>query len=480
MSNLKTGLSIVAVAVLGAALVGPKIIGSTVESKVHEYVAQLDETVGYDAEVVEYNSGWFSSSAKLKLTLDLQAAQMTAGDADVSDDFDPIPVEVDLYTKQGPFIFHDGLSVGALALTAVVDGKSISNRITVENDEPLYVINNVTSLFGSNEFTDKMNGYEFDCTDCESSLRYTMKSYEGAGEIASDTIVYHGQGADSEFFTDSGQFEMAGLSIDFEGDVPPEKLFDMGIYDSASTIRIANMVVTTPNSTVELNGFKLIANSDLDEDKNLAQMTIGYGLEEFKDGKFDGQNFDLEMTFEQIDSNFFAAYDKFLKSSQAAMNEESDVDFEAVSTEFMDTHVLALLQAQPTMNITKLNGTFAQGSFDGNLNSQLVGITEMPAAIDDRKFWLSHTQADAMLKGDKALFEYWAALGLASQIKANPQAAGMSDEQIQQMAAQQAPMVLMSLVQQGMLTEDENQYVSNASLKDLQLFVNGMEIPLPL
>ena len=478
MSSLKTGLSVVAAAVVGTALIAPTFVGMTLESKVKERVELINNSAGYNAEIVEYKNQWFSSSAKIQLTLDLTAGNAATPDAE-NIELDPITAVIDLDAAHGPVIFSDGLQLDWVALTAKVDGKSVSSHITTEAEQPLYSFNLNASLLGNFDFNDKMAQFDFDCSSCETPLQVAVKEYAGAGSYDDQNFEYHGMGGDSTFDSPSGELSFSGVAFDLTAQTTIEKLVSMNLYDSEGSITMKNLTFNgiEGKPPVVLNELAVITKTDLNDDTGLADMIVGYSLEEFKDGTNDGSDFDLEMTFKQIDSKFFVAYETFLKESQTAI--EQGTDAKAAAETFVDVAVLDLLKAEPKMDITKLNGTLPQGSFSGSMASQLIGIEAIPDQMDDRKFWLSHTVADAELEGDKSLFEHWAALTVASQIRANPQAKDMPEEQIVMIAQQQSATVLLSLVQQGLLVAEENKYRSTVSLKDLALTVNGKAMPLP-
>ena len=103
--------------------------------------------------------------------------------------------------------------------------------------------------------------------------------------------------------------------------------------------------------------------------------------------------------------------------------------------QYVNQHLLPMLKAGPEFNIPAFKATMAQGKFSGKFDSKLVNITEVPDPLTDPAFWLSHLLANAELMGDKAVLEWLATQSMSSQLKANPQAADMSAEELNQIAA---------------------------------------------
>lgn len=487
MTQFKKSLLVASIVVAGTALVAPTFVGMNLEAQVKQQVHNLNDTVGYKAKVVEYRNSWFNSSAIIELSFDTDAANSATSYNDQPVGLGELSTTVTMTASHGPVLVDNGLSLGWLSLNAQVDGKAISNHIDVLDDLPLYQIDTHTNLLGQHTFQDKLAQFNFDCSECEHPLEFTVQPYSGMGEVKSDLVTYQGQGADMVFYTQQGELNISGIDMTFTGEVPVEELFTMGMYDSDGKINIQNMVFTKTSGDVALSmrGLSLETWSKVDETSGFADLAVAYSLAEFVDGKNNGRDFDFEMQFKQIDSEFFAAYDSFLKESAAAMDSSvegasNNQELTNIMDNFLQTHVLALLKAEPQMLITKLNGEFDQGKFNGQMNSQLVGIDAIPEDISNKHFWVAHTVADAKLAGDKALFQHWAALTVASQIRANPQAQGMPEEQIIQIAQQQSSTVVNSLLQQGLLKEDGTQYVALVSLKDLELKVNDKPMPLPI
>ncbi|MDA8621535.1 YdgA family protein [Psychrosphaera sp.] len=478
MSNLKKGLSVVAVAAIGAAVLGPKVVGSQLESTLKTQVAKLNESAGYNAEIMAFESSWFSTSAKVSLTLDLETSTGNTP-SDDQDALESIHSIIDVSAQHGPLLFNDIATLGWLSLTASVDGKSISDHFITDNKQALYTLQNHMTLLGSHSFQDNIAPLVFDCTSCEQPIKITYDGYQGAGEVSSNNMVYKGVGRNTLFNMPNGELKLGELSIDFAGEVPLEKLFSMGLYNSSGSLALNNVTYTkvgTPNS-VEFKGIGITTETKLNSAKKLANMVVGYELESFTDGDIEGKDFDIEFEFTNIDNNFLNEYETFLNQVAEAESEQSEL--ERIQSEFMNTHVLALVKANPHMNLTKFNGTLTQGSFTGNVNSELVNIEAMPEMIADPKFWLTHTQADGKFLVDKPLASYFAKMMIASQIRKNPQAQGMPEAQIQEIASAQSGTFLNSLIQQGMIVELESQFESKISLKDLQLLVNDQQIPLP-
>ena len=61
-------VSVILIAIVG--LLGPKIIGGSANQKFEEFIAEVNETPGYQVEIIDSQTSWFSSKATVSVGLD--------------------------------------------------------------------------------------------------------------------------------------------------------------------------------------------------------------------------------------------------------------------------------------------------------------------------------------------------------------------------------------------------------------------------
>ena len=110
---------------------------------------------------------------------------------------------------------------------------------------------------------------------------------------------------------------------------------------------------------------------------------------------------------------------------------------------------------------------------------QLSGIEALPEEMEDPQFWITHLTANAEVLADKGVALLLATNYMNSQLAQNPQTAGMTPEELQEIAEQQSPMMVDALVEQGLLVDKDEKLTLIFTLKDSQAILNGNPIPLP-
>jgi uncharacterized protein YdgA (DUF945 family) len=146
----------------------------------------------------------------------------------------------------------------------------------------------------------------------------------------------------------------------------------------------------------------------------------------------------------------------------------------------MQTELLGQLQAEPEFNISSFQAKINQGNITGSLNSKLEQITKLPDAIESPVFWLQHLMVTGQINVDKSAALWLAIDTIKSQIKSDPSATQMTDDEIAAIAAQQAPAMLQGIQQRGIFTETATGYQLQFSLADGQALLNGDPMALPI
>jgi uncharacterized protein YdgA (DUF945 family) len=172
---------------------------------------------------------------------------------------------------------------------------------------------------------------------------------------------------------------------------------------------------------------------------------------------------------------FFEAYQILMdKLSKEPEKMQENLD------DFMQAELLGQLQAEPEFNISSFQAKINQGNITGSLSSKIQHVTTLPDAIGSPLFWLQHLMLTGQINADKSVALWLATDTIKSQIKADPSAAQMTDEEIATIAEQQAPAMLLGIQQQGMFTETSTGYQLQFSLADGQALLNGNPMELPI
>ncbi|WP_444938490.1 YdgA family protein [Microbulbifer sp. JMSA002] len=469
---MKKLLSVLLPAAVFTGVVAPKIAGIQLESSIDEIVTAANENSAYTVEIKSMDSSWFSTQTTFLVSMDLNAF------SDVSDtpELEPFSVEVDFSASHGPFRFGEHAGFGWLGWTLEVAGDQLREHLVWTEKTPFYQLHGNMNVLGGYYYNDSITPFTTDIEDHKAQL--TFSGFQGNGQYQDGQLTYQG-GADSLTVTSElRDIKAESLTMDMTMASSFKAIFESAFYDSEITINLGAISLNDreQNENIDIADLYVKGSTEFNQEKQLGNMQVAYGSKKVDIAEFHGEDLALEIEVANISQEFLKSYQDFANSLNTLPAEEAG----AKAMEFMNANLLSLVAGEPQVNVTSLRGTFPQGSFNSNLHTSLVGISVLPEQPLDPAFWLSHALVDGKLSGDKALIEFMAVQVMKAQLKNNPQTQGMSEEQLEQVAAQQVPTILASLEQQGLLVSTNDGYSSNISLKDSEFKVNEKPMPLPL
>ena len=452
-------------------LVAPKIVGVKLESALNNLITSVNKNQVYHIEVKKLKSGWFSTDVTVDITLDLAAFDGMQDTAELAS----FTVAVDVNANHGPVLFGENSGLGWFNWTTKITGEALREQLDWAKDTALYQVHGNMDMFGNYFYEDNIQAFSADIT--ENNIKLAFDGYQGKGQYTGEQFTYHSSTANFSASSDLGEMKIQNLTVDLLIKSSLQQMLESGLYDSDSKINFAaiNLVNKEKTEKVDISDFYVTVATLLSQDQQQINMQVAYGTKALDVNEFHAEDLALELALNNISNEFIKAYQGLAQSMSSTTPDE----VAAKTLEFMQANLLLLLAAEPQINITSLRGTLAQGSFNSNLDTSLIGITALPAQLEDPAFWLSHALVNGQLSGDKAVIELIAIEIMKTQLQSNPQTQDMSDEEIEQIAAQQIPAVLQSLEQQGFIKTTDNSYSTSVTLKNGELKVNEKVIPLP-
>lgn len=470
MKKIKLLVTVAAISVA----IAPKIIGLYIIENLNSRVAQINQIPSYRAKVKEVNSGWFTSSAVIELSLSLPEM-----DAELQNAF---TFQLNFNAQHGPILLGDQPGIGREAWSISYRGEQLRKHLDYAADQAFYTYNAKTNLFGITSINDKIQPFSAQTTENNAPVNIQFSGYTGAGDIKGEQISYAGK-VDKVSFAGSGKLAtIENIQVDSHLNASIEQIFSGDMYDSLSKVSINSINLDdTENSALKSTIKNTVINVESVTEKanKLFHILSSYAVESYDVMGSVGQNLLLNLDLKNLSSDFFKAYQAQMQ--EVAQSPQSDpVAVQQQLLEFINNNVLDLLIASPEMNMAQLSGTIDTGKFNAQLLTKIVNVTALPDNLLDNGFWLSHLQASTHIEMDKNVAELLAVQIVKSQLKSNPQMADASAEQIDEIALQQAPIMIDNLIQQGLLQVTATGIKLVAELKDSQAILNGNPVPLPL
>lgn len=462
-------ISVAAIAVVG--LVAPKFTGAGINESLDNFVASLNIAPGYTATIESRETNWFSSSAVVKVGIDpAMFADLDLATTDM-ESFEELSANINVTAQHGPFLTLNGLGLGLSALKAEVDESVLREYLSYADDERFYSLAGKVGLFGGLSFEDTVP--KFTVIPQNGGEAVTVSGWNGKGTASSGGATYAGATDLVTVSADGVTFEMKSMTLEssIEGDWTAAMKGDF--YNSTSQFGITSINLDMPMMDTKATLDKLIVDvkTEKSEDGNLMDMDINYAIESVEAPQFSGRDLVVKTEINNLEKAFFKAYQE--ASANPAQMEQAMADM-------IETKLLPQLQASPEFNIAQMSGKVADGNFSGKIMTKVTGIDSLPVQLEDPAFWASKIVVDSQLKLDKAMALWVGEQVVISQIQADPNAAGMTDEEIKAIAAEQVEGMIDMFAQQGMITVNaDGEYEMTFTMQDGQAMLNGNPMPLP-
>lgn len=464
-----TGVAIV----VAAALVGPKIVGSQFSQSIEDTVAAIDNNPAYTASITSLESSWFNTQAQINVGINMPDM------GEFSEE--PLDMSVDILVNgdHGPILTSNGFNLAWLYTQIEVLSGELPEGLTLKEDLPIYALEAYTGLLGGSTYTDKVVGMDYVNEENQLTIDFSGSQSEGSFSSNSYEGKTIGTGANlSGQIENALTFELTELEMDIKAETGFIQMLEQGLYNSDSLFTIANIKVDNLGDGTQTNidnlGFKVV--SSVDDAKGFGDVKMQTTAASIVADDINLSELIATIELNNLEVEFFKAYQKF---SNEMMDYVTDPDKMAAATNtFFEEHLLSQLQAEPEYNISALSGKINDSAFNGNMFAKIAGVTALPDTLEDTQFWAQHAVVNSELTLQEAAAEYIAKLMLTSQLQANPNFAAMSAEELDAIVAQQTVPTLQALVQQGMITQTEDGYAFNFSMKEGTANLNGLEIPL--
>ena len=458
------------IAVVG--LVAPKFTGTGINESLDDFVAQLDTAPGYTASIKSRDTSWFSSSAVVNVGIDpAMFADLGLGPSEM-ENFENLSADINVTAQHGPFLTLNGLGLGLSAWKADVSDSALREFLSYAEDKVFYSMSGSIGLFGGASFEDTMPKFTVISQD-GGDEEITFSGWNGSGSLSSSGSSYSGQTDSVVMSADGVTFEMKTMTLagKIEGDWSAAMKGEL--YDSVSQFGIASINFDMPmmDTNAKLESLLVDVVTQKSEDGNLMDMDMNYAMKSVQMPEFSGRDLVLKAEINNVEKAFLKAYQQ--ATTKPAQMEQALADM-------IETKLLPQLQASPEFNITEMSGKVADGNFSGKVMAKVTGIDSLPEPLEDPAFWMSKAVIDSTLTLDKAMALWVGQQVVASQIQADPSAAGMTDEEIKAIAAEQVEGMIGMFTQQGMITVNaDGEYEMTFNMQDGQALLNGNPMPLP-
>jgi uncharacterized protein YdgA (DUF945 family) len=472
MKKVVVGLVVVVVIVL---LGLPPLLGVMTESRFRNSLETMDENPVFDVSVESFDRGWFSSVARIAVGIDPEYARsLSALDgananslaaAAVADSTATFVVDID----HGPIVLRNGFYIGLSRFVARINEDSaVVNEIRTRFAMPYLVeIRGRIGLTGQFGFDADVPPIDF----ADENGQVYFSGLVSEGTYSRGNLVSSGHVDEISFDLQNGAGRIEGVS--FQGD---NEQINSYLWTGPFEMLVEGVIVSNPllgtEPMFELSNLRLTGDTSLDPTGELVNAKIVYAA----DSVVAGPNFalnDPELSL-NVRNVSIAALDDYY-----SMMLSLDPDDPQAALNAMQTIGTEFLRHDPSFAVSPLHFEYNGEPLTANIEVRTVGGAQAQLDFSNPMMLLSLFEVSANASVSKALALQLTAMIVSNQLTAAFQGQELPpDQDMAQMATQQAEVMLATFAGQGLIVEVGDNYTTNIEYANSQITVNGAPLPL--
>jgi uncharacterized protein YdgA (DUF945 family) len=464
-------LAVAAAAVLVIVLLAlPRVVGSMTEARVRERVAAIDASGSVSAEVKSFERGWFTSTARIELTL-VPGAPFAANAAAANPLLGTAPLPIAIVFAHGPIAVLDGVHFGWSKLVARLDPQGPG----VAELEQTLGVPYVFEFRGRTSYRGDMT-FDADAPPFQLPIDEALLAFSGAtldGSFARGQLAARARLDSVELTSPTGTFTVETLSAS-----AANELRSRYVLPGTAGFSIGRVVVGDAFGGAmpifEANDLRVVSDTTLDAAGALLDMRIDYALGSARIAESELAAAALGIALRNVDVAALEAYAAAVDGAGAGALGPADV------LAALGPQLERALRVGPSLTLDPIRFRFDDEPFEGRI-ALAANPAHMPPAgplaVDNPLLLLGLLETDADVRLSKALAQKIATLVARQQLGGDGE---LPEEQLEYMAEAQSGLMLTLLVGQGVLVEDGDGYRSSLELTDGALTLNGNPLPFGL
>jgi len=442
---VKKILGVSALTLVAACLIAPKFIANEYQTKLTDFIDNINSEAGYSAKIESTESSWFGSTSKVLVNIDTTTIAPTLQGKKLSAEFE-------LDTQFGPLLFAPQGVIGLFSTDVKLKGDEQRHYLNWGADTPLYTLSLISNLFGDLQFADYIPAFS------NKAQTLSVSEYSGHGKLANGKLIYNG-GFKAATASEQTTTTLQNVTLNLDLDADWATIRSEGFYNGNMGLNI-EQITTVPQG--EFDKLAVTLKTKLDDSTQLGSMQIGYAIKKIDVDGFQANDLNLVTELNNLDNQVFLDYGQLIKESVSLTPNQQFA--------FLQQHLDTLLAGKPEFNIVEFSGETKDGKFTANLASHLADIKNPSIAeMNDPRFWLYNAIVNANVKMDQTLLH-----SAVQHYVAKKMYAPLNAPEVKQ----QSDILIDSLVQQGIIKLENNNYSTQFHAEKGQGKIYDLAFPL--
>jgi uncharacterized protein YdgA (DUF945 family) len=476
--------ALIFVALIIVLLLTPPLLGMRAQDQLEQSITRLAVQSGayIDISLEDYESNWFSSSGRIQFRVSsafLEANPLFQQDDQQQDNLADamragFSQQIDVL--HGPLLLGEQTSFGLGTVVSTIDGSAnpgLAELLSQTGNDYFLRSSMKIGFTGMGDISVEAPPFQIDRSENQlGSVIFAGATANGHLNLADLHMVIEGQVNGLSFIGNLGEAVIE--SISFSGDMAYPESDPYGLGHGKITLDRL-VAINEDQTTLDLSSAKVEFASTKDS-ANKIDLSITYAIEALNapDASFR----DMQITFIMAGLDPHTLVE--LQTLGNTLAPEAIDSAQALAQ--LTTPIYDILAGGASLSVNPVRFIYNDQPFQAALKMQSKPAN-LPArdafSIDNPMLLLNLFAIDADLLVDAALALEVVVPLLKQQLAAGvPQGAEVTEAELEDMARAQAPMVLGTLITQGILRQEGSNYVVNARYDNGELVVNGNPFPL--
>ncbi len=464
-------LSLLFIALL-AVFVGSFVTGPLTRSVIEEQIAHINEIPGYRAELVSYDAGWRNASGKIAVGLDLGMFAAAYGSELTEEQIEEIashPAELllDVQVAHGPIRLEHGLIFGLSAVQVQPDASTLPALQSFQQQagvDALFTLTSKIGLLGKTRYRVDFSAWE--ATNGGETGKFGGGAIEGTYQSLSNTLVMDGLIQPLTISGDDVELTIGATEV----------VADMEIINAA--VQLGEMAIKMEGlsgSIVNAEGFSLenmlVEYSGERDGDETAKMVERYSIDKVSFNEHQLSDLSFTVVLEQANIDAMGEFYGLIMDGWGGA--EVEADLQAEQMESLLESGREFLQHSPVIDITDISFSSNLGRFSSHARFAFDGSGDVD--LNNPMMLLQHVSVLSEMQADAQLLENFAEGMLKDEIQDHALMYGdeMSEDEIDEIVADQVQAFVNQQIEQGLLVRTANGYKASFTMDKGNMQLNG-------
>ena len=465
---------LVAVAVIAVLALGsPPLIGAFTRSDIETNIGGMNENPVLALQVADYSRGWFSSQARIVVSLDEDYVAMLASsvpddDGGAADFLSGQQISIGLEVAHGPIILSDGFYLGLAKVHARLDDSDAFAAMIMEEIGIPYVAELDGRLSFTSRFSFTSNVPPVDYVNESGQVSFSGLTVEGTLQNSD----LQAEGVAERLVIDAGGMATTFEDFTLTGDSTRVNAVLWAGDFSSSIERVSVVNSLTGIGSMDLSGIRIDGSTDLNETGELFDARVTYAVD-----AFDIPDEEIALTDSELTIRFgnlsVAAVTQYYETMMTM-----DMQDPGAAAAALPPILAGLLEHNPTLALDPLRFTLNDESLEASISLRTVNGDQAGFDLTNPMMLLGLFEASATLTAAKSLLERLAAQAAMAQLEGLDEDQLPPGEDAESMAQAQTELMIATFLGQGYLIDDGETYSTEIEYANGEVRINGMPLPL--